>query len=84
MQRKHASEDSEEDGAATKQATSVNVKKKQKGGSMQATMQDKLHGAQFRWLNEKLYTTRGTDAWEMMQVSIDRDLPAKAMVKEKK
>lgn len=30
-------------------------------------MKDKLSGARFRWLNEKLYTTEGTEAYTLFQ-----------------
>lgn len=54
------------------QATEGKANKRQKttgGGTsdLQAGMKDKLQGAQFRWLNEKLYTIRAGDAWSMMQ-----------------
>lgn len=30
-------------------------------------MKDKLSGARFRWLNEKLYTTEGNEAYTLFQ-----------------
>ncbi|OMJ09873.1 25S rRNA-methyltransferase [Smittium culicis] len=30
-------------------------------------MKSKLEGARFRWINEKLYTTKGQDAYKLMQ-----------------
>ncbi|KAI7862950.1 methyltransferase-domain-containing protein, partial [Spinellus fusiger] len=34
---------------------------------LQAKMKEKLSGARFRWLNEKLYTTKGGEAYELFQ-----------------
>ena len=39
------------------------------GSKLLSKMQQKLQGAQFRWLNEKLYTCSGDEAFELMQES---------------
>ena len=39
------------------------------GSMLLSKMQQKLQGAQFRWLNEKLYTCSGDEAFELMQES---------------
>lgn len=35
--------------------------------ALQLKMKDKLSGARFRWLNEKLYTTEGNEAYTLFQ-----------------
>ncbi len=40
--------------------------------SLQKEMASKLQGAQFRWLNEQLYTTTSKSAFEMMQADPSR------------
>jgi len=35
--------------------------------ALQSKFKAKLEGAKFRWLNEQLYTTRGTEAFDMFQ-----------------
>jgi len=35
--------------------------------SLQQKMKDKLSGARFRWINEQLYTTESTKAFESFQ-----------------
>jgi len=37
------------------------------GSKLLSKMQQKLQGAQFRWLNEKLYTCSGNQAFQLMQ-----------------
>ena len=39
------------------------------GSKLLSKMQQKLQGAQFRWLNEKLYTCSGVEAFDLMQES---------------
>lgn len=36
---------------------------------LQEQMKAKLDGAQFRWINEQLYTTTGTEALELLQAN---------------
>mmetsp|Transcript_13102 Transcript_13102/g.32097 ORF Transcript_13102/g.32097 Transcript_13102/m.32097 type:complete len:320 (-) Transcript_13102:583-1542(-) len=37
--------------------------------ALQAKMRERLQGAKFRWLNERLYTIRGEDAFEYFQAN---------------
>ncbi|KAJ3367604.1 25S rRNA (adenine645-N1)-methyltransferase [Allomyces arbusculus] len=57
--KKHAAKQKQV--AALAKETAVELTK------LQAAMQKKLDGAQFRYLNEKLYTMPGTEALQMMQ-----------------
>eukprot|EP01006_Ploeotia_vitrea_P048429 TRINITY_DN67234_c6_g15_i1.p1 TRINITY_DN67234_c6_g15~~TRINITY_DN67234_c6_g15_i1.p1 ORF type:complete len:329 (+),score=174.76 TRINITY_DN67234_c6_g15_i1:56-1042(+) len=55
--------------AATQKSSETMVKKKKKRhmSELQQSMQAKLSGAQFRWLNERLYTCTGSEALKMFQ-----------------
>ncbi|ORZ11807.1 methyltransferase-domain-containing protein [Absidia repens] len=53
---------------STKEVTPVIANKSEPGlTALQLKMKEKLSGARFRWLNEKLYTTEGNEAYSLFQ-----------------
>lgn len=59
--------------AATKEEDAVNSVQPRKGQPPETTlskMKSRLQGGRFRMLNEKLYTTKGDEAFSLMQVRL--------------